>query len=111
MPTGNFILRQYQWALECVQGALLGLSGGLWYIFGKDPLSLSALGRALDCSGQALQTEKFQEGFRDSWGLKGFSGHGKEVFGVGSQHAMSPWSRELCSCLKLKISWVRTCQK
>lgn len=48
MPTGNFILRQYQWALKCVQDALLGLSGGLRYIFGKDPLSLSALGRALD---------------------------------------------------------------
>lgn len=48
MPTGNFILRQYQWALEYVQDALLGLSGGLRYIFGKDPSSLSALGRAPD---------------------------------------------------------------
>lgn len=48
MPTGNFILKQYQWALECVQDVLLGLSGGPQYIFGKDLLSLSALGRALD---------------------------------------------------------------
>lgn len=107
MPAGNFILKQYQWALECVQDVLLGLSGGPRYIFGKDLLSLPALGRALDrhkCCRLRNSRKDWRTALRVLWAWKGGAWYRQPTCDVSTEQGT-------LRLLKLKISWVRTCQK